>query len=221
MRAQRQALRLLPPEALLKTGEVDHADWNYRPLLGTISRLRFRFVVSLLEGERSRRLLEIGYGSGVFMPELARFSDELYGIDVHQMTGRVAESLAGFNINAQLFSASAAAMPFDDNFFDCAVAVSALEFVDDPGAACREIKRVLKPDGALIVVTPGHSPVVDFGLKILTGKSAKQDYDDRRQKLLPRLLDHFRVERQLVSPPVGHSLIKLYTALKLRPRSEA
>jgi ubiquinone/menaquinone biosynthesis C-methylase UbiE len=218
MRVQRQALRLLPPEALLKTGVVDHADWNYRPLLGPISRLRFRFVVSLLGEERMHRLLEIGYGSGVFMPELARFADELYGIDIHQMTGRVAESLAGFNINAQLFSGSAVEMPFDDDFFDCMVAVSALEFVDDLGAACREIKRVLKPDGALIVVTPGHSPVVDFGLKILTGKSAKQDFDDRRQKLMPTLLDHFRVERQLVSPPVGHSLIKLYTALKLRPR---
>lgn len=221
MKAERQSLRLLPPEALLKTGEVDHADWNYRRLLGTISRTRFRLVVSLLEAQPVGRLLEVGYGSGVFMPELARFSDELYGIDIHQMTGPVAESLARFNVNARLFSGSVEAMPFDDNFFETVVAVSALEFVSDMDAACRELKRVLKPDGALVVVTPGHSPLVDFGLKILTGKSAKQDYDDRREKLMPTLLKHFAVERQLTSPVVGNSLIKLYTALRLRARVEA
>jgi ubiquinone/menaquinone biosynthesis C-methylase UbiE len=164
------------------------------------------------------RLLEVGYGSGVFMPELARFSNELYGIDIHEMTEPVKASLTGFNINARLFSGSVEAMPFDEEFFDCVVAVSALEFVSDTDAACREIKRVLKTSGALVVVTPGHSPLVDFGLKILTGKSARQDYDDRREKLMPTLLRHFRVERQLTSPAVGNSLIKLYTALRLRAR---
>ncbi|MGB7925274.1 MAG: class I SAM-dependent methyltransferase [Pyrinomonadaceae bacterium] len=215
MKAERQGLRLLPPDALLKTGEVDHADWNYRPLLGTISRTRFRLVVSLLD-QRMGRLLEVGYGSGVFMPELARFADELYGIDIHQMTEPVAASLARFNVNARLFSGSVEALPFDENFFDCIVAVSALEFVSDTAAACREIKRALKPGGALVVVTPGHSPLVDFGLKLLTGKSAKEDYDDRRQKLMPTLLEHFRIERELTSPAVGNSLVKLYTALRLR-----
>jgi ubiquinone/menaquinone biosynthesis C-methylase UbiE len=218
MKAEHQALRLLPPEALLKTGDVDHADWNYRPVLGAISRSRFRLVVSLLEEQRSGRMLEVGYGSGVFMPELARFSDELYGIDIHEMTEQVTASLTRFDVNARLFSGSVEAMPFDENFFDRVVAVSALEFVSSPEAACREIKRVLKPDGALVVVTPGHSPLVDFGLKILTGKSAKQDYDDRREKLMPTLLKHFAIERQLTSPVVGNSLIKLYTALRLRAR---
>lgn len=220
MKAQRTGLRLLPEDALLKTGEVDHADWNYRPLLGSISRTRFRLVVSLLGGERVGRLLEIGYGSGVFMPELARLSEELYGIDIHGMPEPVAESLRRFSVEARLFSGSVTAMPFEENFFDRVVAVSALEFVSDIDAACREIKRVLKPSGALIVITPGHSPLVDFGLKILTGKSAKQDFDDRREKLMPTLLKHFQVERRLISPAIGNSLIKLYTALRLRARNE-
>jgi ubiquinone/menaquinone biosynthesis C-methylase UbiE len=216
MMGRHQALKLLPPEALHKTGEVDHADWNYRPLLGAISRTRFRLVVALIGDVKRERLLEIGYGSGVFMPELARHCDELYGIDVHPMTNAVRVSLAGVGVSAKLFSGSVTALPFDDDFFDCLVAVSALEFVDDLDAACVEIKRVLKADGAFVVITPGHSPLVDLGLKLLTGKSAKTDFDDRRTKLIPTLLKHFRVERELTSPPVGSSLVKFYTALKLR-----
>jgi SAM-dependent methyltransferase len=218
MSNQHQSMRLLPPEALLKTGEVDHADWNYRPLLGTITRARYKLVLSLLSSERRGRLLEVGYGSGVFMPELAHFCDELYGIDPHPMPQQVEELLAGFDTTARLYSGSVEAMPFDENFFDCVVAVSSLEFVADLDASCEEIKRVLKPGGHLIVITPGHSPIVDLGLKVLTGKSAKSDFGDRRQALIPTLLRHFIVERRLISPSHGSSVVHLYTALKLRTR---
>lgn len=216
MKHRRQTLHLLPRAALLKTGEVDHADWNYRPLLGAISRTRFKRVVSLLEGRRAGRLLEVGYGSGIFLPELARHCGELYGIDVHGLQGPVADSLARFGVAARLSSGSVTAMPFADGFFDVLIAVSALEFVADLGAACGEIKRVLSPGGTLIVVTPGHSPLVDLGLRVLTGKSAQEDFGDRRQGLIPTLLKHFTVERRSTVPGRGASVIHLYTALELR-----
>jgi ubiquinone/menaquinone biosynthesis C-methylase UbiE len=215
MNNQRPRLHLLPSGALHKTGNVDHADWNYKPLLGAISRRRFHLVVSLLAGQRIERLLEIGYGSGVFLPELSRYCEQLYGIDVHQMQQTVSESLSKTGVTAQLYSASASAMPFEDAFFDCLVAVSALEFVEDLDAACTEMKRVLKPGGSLVVITPGHSPLVDFGLKILTGESAQNDYGNRRQMLLPTLLRHFAVERQLSVPAYGKFVVHLYTGLKL------
>ncbi len=211
-------MRLLPRSAVLKTGGVDYADWNYRPILGSISRIRFKLVVSLLAQQRCRRLLEVGYGSGVFMPELAAYCDELYGIDVHRMCGPVRTSLASCDLRPHLLCASAMAMPFAAQSFEAVVAVSALEFVADLDAACREIKRVLSPTGALVVVMPGHSALVDAGLRLLTGNIAKQDFADRREKLLPTLLDHFRIDRRLVRPSVGHAMFRLYTGLRLVPK---
>ena len=211
-------LKLLPPEALLKTGEVDHANWNYRPFLGTISRTRFRLALSLLPEQRVGRLLEVGYGSGVFMPELAERCEELYGIDIHTSPEQVMSLLAGFNVRARLYSGSVSAMPFADNFFDSVVAISSLEFIEDLAAACLEMKRVLAPGGFLVAITPGHSPVVDFGLKVLTGKSAKDDFGDRRQAILPTLQEHFTTVSEIKSPAFGNSVVCLYTALKLSPR---
>jgi SAM-dependent methyltransferase len=208
-------MNLLPPQALVKTGPVDHADWNFRPGLGSIQRLRFKLIASLLPKERCHRLLEIGYGSGVFMPELARCCEELYGIDVHQEHERVREVLERYGCQAQLVAGDAATMPFPDEYFDCIVAVSSMEFIGDLDAACREIQRVLRPTGCCIVVTPGHSAVVDLGLKILTGESARQDYGDRRSKVLSTLQRHFMICRQQTAPRWGGSLLRLYTAVKL------
>ena len=68
---------LLPAEALMRTSEVDHADWNYRPLLGWVQGQRFAAVLSSLPAIRIQRLLEVGYGSGVFMPVLKSKCEEL------------------------------------------------------------------------------------------------------------------------------------------------
>jgi len=215
---EESTMQLLPQDALIKTGPVDHADWNYKPILGWIQRQRFRLALSLLPKNRSGRLLEVGYGSGVFLPELSHRCEELYGIDIHNRNKEITEELAKRHISAQLRVATAEALPFDAGYFDYAVAVSSLEFVPSVPAACREIARVLKSDGSLIVITPGHSPVVDFGLKVLTGESAKKDYGEKRESLMDVVEDHFEVAEKHVFPPVVGLGVCLYTALRLRPR---
>jgi ubiquinone/menaquinone biosynthesis C-methylase UbiE len=216
MTTSKSALRLLPPQQLLKTGEVDHADWNFRPVLGSIIRSRYHLAVALLAGERFGRLLEIGYGSGVFLPHLADCCGELHGCDIHHRHDEVAATLDRAGVRAHLMVAGMEALPYADGFFDGLVAVSTLEFVPDLEAGCRETRRVLRPGGVFVVVTPGISPVADLGLRLLTGKSARTDFADRRQAVLPTLRRHFRVEARRTLPRFGRSLVHLYTALKLR-----
>ncbi|MEV0733911.1 class I SAM-dependent methyltransferase [Polymorphospora sp. NPDC050346] len=207
--------RLLPAAAVQPTGPVDHPDWNYRPVLGRVQRLRFRMVVDLLGGDRFGRILEIGYGSGVFQPELARWCRELHGIDAHPLTGEVAGRLAQHGVTTTLTRGSAEALPYDDGFFDCVVAVSTLEYVESIDTACREIDRVLAPGGSLIVVTPGASALWSPVLAVATRQGASQ-YGDRRQRLQPALYRHFRPEREVRVPRFGGSVLRLYTGLRLR-----
>jgi ubiquinone/menaquinone biosynthesis C-methylase UbiE len=211
-------LKLLPKQELLKTGPVDHADWNYKPLTGLVQRRRFRMALRLLGKSRFERLLEIGYGSGIFMPELSGRCDELHGIDIHNSPGEVESRLMRNGTKAELKSCSATAMSFPDAFFDCVLAVSSLEFVDDLERACCEVRRVLREDGAFIVVTPGQSAVLDAGLKLLTGESAHADFGERRSRILPTLERMFVVERRVQSPILFHRIVNLYTALLMRPR---
>lgn len=211
---------LLSPAALLRTSEVDHADWNFRPVLGLLQRQRFRLATALLGERRFERLLEIGYGSGVFMPELARRCDALHGIDAHERSDGVVRVLAAHGVAASLRRGSAEKLPHPDGHFDAVVAISAFEYVPDVAAACGELQRVLRPGGRFVVVTPGSSPLLDLALKLTTGESASQ-YDDRRQRLLPALRSHFAVDAELRFPPVVGRIVPLYRALRLTTRGAA
>ena len=214
-------MTLLSRDQLLRTGPVDHADWNYKPLIGPIQRLRFRLISRLLADRQFESLIEIGYGSGIFLPELARHARNLAGIDIHRRNREVADILAGIGLRADLRSASMSAIPFPDSSFDCAVAVSSLEFVDDADRACQEVRRVLKPAGQFLVVTPGASPLLDFGLWLLTRESANRDFAGRRECVIPALEKHFAKGGEIRSPAIGHRLVCLYRALRMiRPPAD-
>jgi SAM-dependent methyltransferase len=211
----RGELQLLPKQALLATGPVDHANWNYRLVLGRVQRLRFELVRSMIRGSHAHRLLEIGYGSGIFLPELAKHAIELHGIDPHPFRDDVARVLAQRGVHAKLVSGTATQMPYEDDFFQIAVAVSTLEFIDDLPLACREVRRILAPGGIFVLVTPGYSPLPDLALRLLTRASPGDDFKDRRPQILPCLFREFVVDQQVDYPPLLHRMIRLYTALRL------
>ena len=211
-------LNLLRKDALIKTGTLDHADWNYRWLLREISRSRFSLIKSLLAGRHGKRIMEIGYGSGVFLPELALHANEVYGVDVHDKNIEVSERLSQLGIRAHLFSSKAEQIDVQDDYFDFIVAVSTLEFVSDLDAVCLEMKRTLAPGGSVFVVTPQQSPILDFGLRMLTGRSAKSDFGDRREKIVPTLNKYFDVKQGTTFPKFKASPIKFYSAMELVPK---
>ena len=213
-----RGLRLLPRDALIKTNELDEGDWNYQPILGYVQRKRFDLAARYLVGARYGRLLEVGYGSGIFMPHLAQHCDELAGVDRHDCHEQVTQQLAKHGVHAELHSSDVTALPFPDDAFDCAVSISVIEFVPDLAAACREIARVLRPDGHFILVTPAKSLVSDVGLKLLTGNSADDAYGTKREAVLPTLLDTFTLLKNRPFPPLGGGFVRLYNALKLQPR---
>jgi ubiquinone/menaquinone biosynthesis C-methylase UbiE len=211
------AISLLPREALLKTGDVDHAAWNYDGLLGFVSRRRFALVRRLLPKGRVHRLLEVGYGSGVFFPELAKHADELYGADIHHRPADVTAVLAKTGIAANLVTAPAEALPFADETFDVVIAVSTFEFVTDARRAINELARVLTPGGRIIVVTPGQSPLLDLALRVFTGESAEKDFGDRRKLVVPTLTSEMRHDRSAYFPMPFP--IPIYRALRLAKRA--
>jgi SAM-dependent methyltransferase len=209
-------VHLLDEEDLVKTSASDKARWVYSGVLGPLQRKRFQLALRLLGNHRFGRLLEIGYGSGVFLPELARHCDRLYAADIHVRGGNVRDVLTRRNLSVGIVCASMAELPFADGCMDCVVAISCFEYCPDQDAACQTIRRILVPGGFLVLVTPGHSRLVDFGLRLLVGTDAREEYGQRRETLIPTLEKYFAMNAR-ISFPVGIAAsCNLYRALKFR-----
>jgi ubiquinone/menaquinone biosynthesis C-methylase UbiE len=208
---------LLPLELLSKTNELDQADWNYRPGLGWVARLRLRAVAAALEGRHVERMLEVGYGSGVFLPQLATHCDELYGVDLHQNAPMVTAALRAQGVQARLTTGSAMELPYADDTFDVVVAVSMLEFVPDVRQSVHELLRVTRPGGSVVAVTPGKSALLDFGLKVMTGERGEDTFDGRRGSVVPALYELGKVESVTQLPPAVHRAIPLYSVVVASP----
>jgi ubiquinone/menaquinone biosynthesis C-methylase UbiE len=209
-------MKLIPREALVKTSDVDYAVWNYDGPVSFITRARYRMVLSLLPMEPVDALLEVGYGSGVFMPELAHHTRRLAGADVHAYRADVERVLDSIGISAELVDAPAEDLPWPNESFDVVVVVSAFEFVRDPILAADEISRVLKPDGRAIVVTPAATPILDAGLRLLTGADARKDFGRRREAVIPALRSRMHLEKLIEFPSLVRP--KVYRALRLAKR---
>ena len=57
-------------------------------------RKRYRLVQAVLPAHRVGGVAEIGYGGGIFLPELARHCETLQGIDVHPFNEAVTAQAA-------------------------------------------------------------------------------------------------------------------------------
>jgi hypothetical protein len=93
--------------------------------------------------------------------------------------------------------------------------MSCLEYMEPFENAARELKRILRPTGCLVVVTPGESPLIDFGHDLLTGRPVREGYGDRRRALIPTLARYFAIEREMALPRIGWGMITLYRGLRL------
>jgi SAM-dependent methyltransferase len=215
-------LHLLPRDALVKTNPLDQGDWNFRPVLGWVQRLRLRCVASVLAtAPRAARLLEVGYGSGIFMPELSRRADTRFGADVHDAGAAVRTKLAAHGAPAELLRASAGALPYGTGAFDTVVTVSTLEFVPDVDAAVAELVRVTARDGRLVIVTPGQSALLDLGLRVLSGERAEDSFEGRRALVVPAVERRARIlEVRALPPVVGNRVLPLYRVLVATPNRD-
>lgn len=108
------------------------------------------------------RVLEIGVGSGRNLPFYGDAVEEIIGVDPSTEMLALAEPAATASNRAVVFlPRSAESLPLADRSIDTVVVTWSLCSIPDPGAALREARRVLKPEGHLRFVEHGLSPDPD------------------------------------------------------------
>jgi len=118
-----------------------------------ITRDRLR---DILEPEPAERVLEIGPGTGYYTLDLAEWvgadgTIEIFDVQQEMLdhTIRRARERGLWNVNPT--KGDAQDLPYEDDSFDAAILITVLGEIPDQDAGLREVARVLRPGGRLIV----------------------------------------------------------------------
>ena len=125
-------------------------DLAYKETFYWWHRIRRHNLYRLLgtEQEPGSKILEIGCGTGANLRQRSSHWTSAVGIDLELKALGYCRDLAAVQADAM------AALPFADITFDAIVLLDVLEHLDDPGTLVREMGRVLRRDGAVVIMVP-------------------------------------------------------------------
>jgi SAM-dependent methyltransferase len=164
-------------------------------------------------GSHERRILDVGCGTGTMLTYLAAFG-RAEGVDIDEEAIGYCRERGLENVRL----GEADKLPFDDGTFDLVTALDVVEHLDDDGSALREMRRVLRQGGLLLVTVPAHM--------FLWGDQDEVNMHRRRYapaELRERLLSNgFEVLRlshmnALLFPPIALARLLRRAEHRLRP----
>lgn len=148
------------PSDTVAIGPAPDVAWRNSGLGAITEALEQRGILELVGGAAGLRVLDAGCGDGGLACELAANGAEVTGVDAEPamlLAARERASSAG--IDVAFVESRLERLPFADDSFEVVVAVTVLCFVPDASAAVRELARVLRPGGRLVIGELGRYSV--------------------------------------------------------------
>jgi len=157
-----------------------------------LKRLQMPAIFQSLALQPGMKALDIGCGSGYMTYQMAYDGAIAYGIDIIKMDDKyIPENLRG---KLTFIQTDGETMPFEENFFDIILVSEVITQVPEPQKCIAEIKRIIKPDGRLVIVQPldrrgiredyeNNSGFIRFMRMIRTIPGDYNDYLTRIQRL--------------------------------------
>jgi len=136
--------------------------------------------------DRRPRILDVGCGTGANLLMLSKYGDA-EGVDVSEDALAFCRERGLENVKL----GAAEELPYDDGTFDLVTALDVVEHLDDDLAGLREMRRVLRPGGRVLLFVPTFM--------FLWGLQDDVSHHRRRYRMpeLRRVLEHagFEIER--------------------------
>jgi 2-polyprenyl-3-methyl-5-hydroxy-6-metoxy-1,4-benzoquinol methylase len=100
-----------------------------------------------------KKVLEVGCGLGTDLLQFARGGAEVYGIDLTEKgAGLTRKRLELYGLQGRISVGDSERLPFDSDYFDLVYSWGVIHHTPNTEAAAREIVRVCKPGGRIMVM---------------------------------------------------------------------
>ena len=208
-----------------RTDAADPFHWYYTWGASSFFWHRLDMAIGMFRSSAYTRMLDIGVGCGIFLPELAQHCAELHGLDIHPNLHLVADMLQKEEIRATLTKGSITDLPYPDKHFDAIVCMSVLEhlYEHDIDKAIREIRRVATDDASIFLGFPVENPISRTMLHIayiwLPGAKLNDEHVSTHKDILHTVPRHLDIVQSQHFPGVVPLDWSLYYACHCRLKS--
>ena len=128
-----------------------NSEWSREVLFGVAKQRKNLFA------QATGDVLDVGCGYGINFPYLTN-ADSITGIDFSPvMLNKARETMRGSGIIVDLREGDAEALEFADNSFDTVISTLSTCSFYNPITALKEIRRVCKPNGKILLIEHGRS----------------------------------------------------------------
>jgi len=139
-------------EATVPIGPGVYASWRATPLGSITEAIEQRLMLELAGELEGRRVVDVGCGDGALACVMASRGADVTGVDPDPAMLAAARSHAArAGVSASFLEGRIEPLPFPDASVDVVVSVTVLCFVPDAAGAIREMARVLRPGGRLVI----------------------------------------------------------------------
>jgi ubiquinone/menaquinone biosynthesis C-methylase UbiE len=134
-------------------GPGAYDEWRASDLGRLTEQLERRLILRLAGEVQGCSVLDVGCGDGALTRVLRQLgAAAVFGCDIDpQMIARATADATWHDADVRYLVADAARLPFRDHSFDLVTMITVLAFLPQPHDALREIARVLKVGGRLVI----------------------------------------------------------------------
>jgi ubiquinone/menaquinone biosynthesis C-methylase UbiE len=126
--------------------------WFETPLGRLVKQYETRLIQGMLRPRPGEKILDAGCGTGVFTQMVLEAGAQVVGLELSgPMLAAAKEKLGRGALS--MIQGDMIELPLADESFDKALSVTALEFIADAQGAVRELFRVTRPGGLVVVAT--------------------------------------------------------------------
>lgn len=204
----------------------------YSLIMGHFYRWKLALLCNYLPCAGAKRILELGFGSGIALKELSGLAEEVVAIDIHDSMEDVSSMLKKEGIgNVTLFKHDIFKNPLNEKEkFEYVVSSSTLEHIasDCLRGGIQNIHQCLQSDGYFLVGFPLKNVITNFLFKMyekvyekcvkgVYSFSLKHDHPSGQDEIIPAIEEYFCIEERKY---LFNRFFKLYVVLKCKKIEE-
>ena len=179
------------------------------------------------------RILDVGCGPGVMVPDLLKRDFEVWGIDLSEEMIRNANAVLPDDASRDrihLDVGDVEDLQFPDQFFDAVICMGVFEYLSSYDKAIEEIHRVLKPGGMAVITIPTRicpyeivaqtvAPLYRFAKRLL--RRSRGGAGGRTNRCFPWRLGRQLKAGGLIKTARAHCNFVFFPLLEVLPRFSA